>query len=250
MTATSKWTAFLLSACLPGAGQLAARSWTCLAWFAAAACLAAAFTHGGSAGGGGSMVMQVAGGVLLCLLSAEHAKRLLERGQGSTSNVVRTRLNRSAARGRTVSIAMSLEVARSAEQLWRMVSDLPQFLTIDPFHERVTLMRERPAVGVDLTLWHNAFGLRFLRFGRIIAWQENSGYAFSDLSARGPQTGFPHVFTVQVEALPSASGAAARSRLTVRVDGRWTSSLVPVWAGRCWIWLVCREHLRLLRKGL
>ena len=31
-----KWTAFLLSACVPGAGQLAARSWTCLVWFAAA----------------------------------------------------------------------------------------------------------------------------------------------------------------------------------------------------------------------
>jgi hypothetical protein len=145
---------------------------------------------------------------------------------------------------------MSLTLTRSVERLWREISDLPRFLTIDPFHDRIVLMRERPAVGVDLTLWHNAIGVRFPRFGKILAWHEGAGYAFSDISARGPRIGFPHVFTVQIEPLTAQGGESPMSRLTIRVDGRWTSRYVPVWAGRIWIWFVCREHLRLLQKGL
>jgi hypothetical protein len=130
---------------------------------------------------------------------------------------------------------------------WRRVSDLPAFLTIDPFHERVVLMRDAPAAGVDLVLWHNAFGRRFARFGRILSWREGCGYTFSDLSPRGPRHGFPHVFAVAVDPLP---GRAEQSRLTIAVRGKWTSPLVPAAIGRWWIWLVCREHARLLRKGL
>ena len=89
MTRTSKWTAFLLSACVPGAGQLAARSWTCLAWFAAAGLVAAAFARAGQLVDGGSWLMplQMGAGVALCLLSAEHAKRLLEGDRRRNSRV-------------------------------------------------------------------------------------------------------------------------------------------------------------------
>ena len=138
----------------------------------------------------------------------------------------------------------SLTVAQSREQLWAQIRDLPRFLTIDPFHDQVTLMRDQPVVGVDLVLSHNAFGRRFLRFGKIIGWREGVGYTFSDLSARGPRVGFPHVFMVSIEPQDDVS------RLTIRVRGRWTSRLIPVWLGRQWIRLVCREHARLLRKGL
>jgi hypothetical protein len=164
-------------------------------------------------------------------------------------------------------VAISLSVAESPEQLWKQISDLPRFLTIDPFHDQVTLMRRPPAKGVDLVLSHNAFGRRFLRFGRIIAWQEGVGYTFSDLSSHGPRVGFPHVFMVRIEPLAKEPPGLSRrpsppphkfglrdepggSRLTIRVRGRWTSRLIPVWLGRRWIRLVCREHARLLRKGL
>jgi hypothetical protein len=101
---------------------------------------------------------------------------------------------------------------------------------------------------VDLLLSHNAFGRRFLRFGRIVAWHDGSGYTFSDMSGRGPRCGFPHVFAVKLS--PAGAGAATRTRLTIRVRGRWTSRLAPTWLGRTWVWLVCREHARLLRKAL
>ena len=251
-TATSKWTAFLLSACVPGAGQLAARSWTCLAWFIAAGLLVAAFTHAGQLMEGAAWILplQIGAGVALSLLSAEHAKRLLEKGRQRGSAVLKSRVECSGGKGRNLDILISLDVARSPEDLWNLVRDLPRFLTIDPFHDAVTLMRDRPAVGVDLVLSHNAFGRRFLRFGRIIGWQEGSGYTFSDLSSRGPRTGFPHVFMVKLEPLVDADQDRRRTRLTIRVRGRWTSRLVPVWFGRLWTRFVCLEHARLLCKGL
>ncbi len=267
-TRTSKWTAFLLSACVPGAGQLAARSWTCLAWFAAAGLLVAGWTYAGQMLEGSAawmLPLQIGVGMALCLLSAEHAKRLLEgRNKKGASRVIASSVCRAQSSGRKVDIEIVLDVVRSRDELWKLISDLPRFLTIDPFHDQVTLMRDQPAVGVDLVLSHNALGRRFLRFGKIIAWREGSGYTFSDLSPRGPKQGFPHVFMIDLQSLPANSSrhtpcaemsvhgvsGLLLTRLTIHVRGRWTSRLVPVWLGRLWIWLVCHEHARLLRKGI
>jgi|SRR5262249_12095951 len=99
-----------------------------------------------------------------------------------------------------------------------------------------------------------------LRFGRILVWDEGAGYTFSDLSRHGGQTGFPHVFFVAIEPLTGTAeearnelGSAAAqplARLTIRVRGKWTCRIVPLWLGRLWAWLVCREHARLLKKAL
>jgi hypothetical protein len=244
---TSKWTAFILSACVPGAGQLAAGSWTCVGWFLAAGVIVAA-------GQGtrswylpvSTQPLQILAGIGVALLSAEHAKRLLEpRGNA----VVRSCCCTCRAKKRSVDVLIALDVACSREDLWRTVGDLPRFLVLDPFHESITLMRGEPGVGVDLVLHHDSFGLRFSRFGRIIRWQPGYGYAFSDFSGRGPRTGFPHVFLVNLTPLVD-DGGCQRTRLTIRVRGRWTSRSIPLWLGRFWIRLVCREHARLLYKGL
>jgi hypothetical protein len=223
-----------------------------LPWFAVALCLAAAFTHFGHIAGDAARpsAVQVGAGIAVCLISAEHAKRLLEEGHGRRSRVVGAKVSCAGGWGRSVDISIELTVQQSADLLWQQVRDLPRFLTIDPFHDHIVVMRDAPAVGVDLVLSHNALGWRFLRFGRILAWREDAGYTFSDLSSRGPRTGFPHVFQVQVEPLAGPEGNPTMSRLMIHVRGRWTSRLVPVWMGRLWIRLVCLEHTRLLRKGL
>jgi hypothetical protein len=254
MTVPSKWTAFFLSAVVPGVGQLAARSWSCLAWFAATAVILSAFSFADQIAqdSGWLAALQVVVGLGLCLVSAEHAKRLLETRRQRRENIVTSaRVRCAGGSGRQVRADIQLTVARSAEELWEIVRDLPTFLTIDPFHESVTLMRDQPAVGVDVVLAHNAFGRRFFRFGRIVAWREKVRYTLSDLSARGPRVGFPHVFIVQIETLDgTVRDAAPNSQLTIRIRGRWTSRWIPTWIGRWWIALICHEHCRLLRKGL
>lgn len=250
---TSKWTAFLLSAFVPGAGQLAASSHTCWAWFAAAGMLAAGSMHLDRWFDRAAWLLPLkpAVGVMFCLLCAEHAKRLLERrSEQGWTKVVASSVSRAQSRGRKLDVQITLHVARSCTELWGLVCDLPRFLTIDPFHDQITIMRDRPQQGVDLVLSHNACGRRFLRFGKIIAWHEGSGYTFSDLSPRGSKHGFPHVFIVQLRPLVLPEERSPLTQLTIKVRGLWTSRLVPVWLGRLWVEIVCREHARLLRKGI
>jgi hypothetical protein len=240
-----KWTAFWLSMLIPGAGQLAARSRWSLPWLLATGILASVPFYWGDFEGA---VFYVAQGVLFCamgLCSAEHAKRLCEpcSSQQPSGSAWRVRC---ALSGRAILARVEGVAPIPAARLWDLAADLPRFLTIDPFHTRVILMRSRPAVGVDLVLLHNAFGLRFPRFGRILRWRPGKEYAFSDLSGCG-RGGFPHVFFVAVEPLASDPNA---SRLIITVRGKWASRWIPPLLGRWWVWYVSREHARLLRKAL
>ena len=249
-----KWTAFFLSLAVPGAGQLCAGSVSCLAWFLAAGLLASFWIVLDQGNWNAALICgQFVTLMLLGVCSAEHAKRLLEPAARPGRMGMRERVCKSSRRGRAIEIRIELDVPLSAAELWNRVAELPTFLTIDPFHERVVLMRDKPAAGVDLVLWHNGFGRRFARFGRILSWREGQGYMFSDLSPRGPRRGFPHVFCIAIEPIGDEDRlkpGLQRSRLIIAVRGKWTSHVVPVFVGRWWIWLVCREHARLLQKGL
>ncbi len=253
--ANEKWAAFLLSLVVPGAGQLAAGSVWCVPWFLAAALLAGVWHVTGTNLTGALWHAGQAGLlVVLGLVSAEHAKRLLERRRAaSDTRVLKSSLMYSSIRRSAVRLRLEVHVAEDADELWRRVSDLQSFLTIDPFHEKITLMRTEPAPGVHVVLWHNTFGRRSVRFGKILRWEEGRGYALSDLSQRGPHRDFPHVFFILVE--PMNAGAESvngqvRSRLTIDVRGKWTSRWIPAAVGLCWMRWVMREHARLLRKAL
>lgn len=230
-----KWTAFLLSLAVPGAGQLWARRWSCVAWFAAAAALSVLPLP---------LAGRVAALTVLGLCSAEHAKRGLEPARrGSTGTI--SRVTCGGMRGTAVDLRIDLDVPRPCGEVWRIVADLPGFLCIDPFHARVCVLGPRLEAGASLVLEHRAFGLTFLRFGRLLRWDEGRGYAFSDLSVRGPGRGFPHAFFVTVE-----RGEGARTWLRVRVRGRWTARWLPLGLGQLWLRYVCAEHARLLRAAL
>jgi hypothetical protein len=244
-----KWTAFASSLAIPGLGQFVAGNWSCLGWLAASIALFSLAQQLGL-----PPYLSCGGLIALGLVSAEHAKRLLERRSTVRSGLAsRVVVNR--ARGRGVSIRMEIDSTLSTTQMWRRVSDLSSFLTIDPFHEQVTPMRAEPRAGVDLALHHNVFGLRFVRFGRILSWQEGRSYAFSDLSRhdrpregrrhRGRRQGFPHVFFVEI--IPQGDD---RCQLVINVRGRWTSRLMPVVVARHWLRWVFVEHARLLMKAL
>ncbi|MBW3598491.1 MAG: SRPBCC family protein [Planctomycetes bacterium] len=246
-----KWTTFYLSLIAPGAGQLWAGSWWCVGWW---------LGWGGAVGVwswlvsyGSSEWWLIAGVQVVCFLaiavvSAGHAKRQAEVDHPWPATPgTRVRVTRAPPKRRCIEATIEADIAAPPDVVWRRASDLPRFLVIDTFHDRVTLMRPRPAAGVDLVLSHNAFGRRFLRFGRILKWEEGRKYAFSDLSPRGPRHGFPHVFFVSVEPL---SEEPITTRLTITVRGKWSSRWIPITLGRRWVWLVTRDHARLIRKAM
>src|SRR5262249_9789749 len=158
------------------------------------------------------------------------AKRCLEpRRSRDHTSCVRRRESCGSFRGSTVDLRIELEVTRSPVEVWEIIADLPRFACIDPFHSRIRVLGPALKPGVDLVLEHCAFGISFLRFGRLLSWREGHGYAFSDLSAHGPRRGFPHVFFVTLS--PGESGACKGTRLTVTVRGKWTARYVPLWVG-------------------
>ena len=246
-----------MSLVVPGSGQLYGGHWSSLAWFLGAgatiACISLLAPYIGQAG---AVSLRAVTMIFLSIVSAEHAKRLLEPRlstragrwwQNGNLSVTSVR-----AVGRGIDVRIEFRLNQSPAALWRVVSNLPNFLTIDPFHEQVIMMRKRPAVGVHLVLLHNAFGRRFCRYGKILSWRDGEQYAFSDLSRAGSSREFPHVFFVSVR---PAGGAPLHvkpnsSKLTIRVRGKWTSTWIPAIVGRWWVLLVCREHGRLLRKAL
>jgi hypothetical protein len=248
LAAGDKWTAFVLSLVVPGAGQLYARRWSCLAWFLTAALTAALTTWAAPALGVAAGWVRFPALVLLGVASAEHAKRCLElrapRRPGAAG--VSTCVSCGCGHGRAVDLRIDLEAPSPLAAVWAFVADFRRFACIDPFHERVVVLGPALRPGVQLVLEHCAFGVRFPRFGRLLRWDEGHGYAFSDLSARGPTRGFPHVFFVSV----TPAGGTEHTRLTVRVRGKWTARFVPLWAGRWWLRYVCKEHARLLRAAL
>ena len=224
-----------------------AGSTTALAWFTVAALATALFVPLESDSSNRWIYcLQVPLWFGLCLASAWHARRLLERpAPWRASRRSQASVKCRGGQGRAIKANIHIQTSTSAAELRRRVRDLENFLTIDPFHERITLMREVPAAGVDVVLHHDAFGRRFDRFGRILWWREGEGFAISDLSPRDPRRGFPHIFTYRIQAHDEHSAT-----LSVEITGRWTSRWIPTWLGRVWIKCVCRYHATLLAGAL
>lgn len=252
-----KWLAFWLSLWVPGAGQVYARHWTCGLWLS----VWLGYGWGTSellARFGDDRGLRFAtgvGGAMLALAGAEHAKRRLEKrarqpivadAAETTAPCSRDDTVRSA--GRRIRLRIDLPLNEPIARAWTRIADLPTFLTLDPFHEQVILLSRELRAGAELALNHNAFGIRFPRFGKLLRWRCEHGYSFSDLAAQRSWDIFPHVFHVDLTPKEKENGDACW--LTIRVCGRWDSRWIPAVAGRLWVRWVCYEHARLIRKGL
>ena len=165
-----------------------------------------------------------------------------------SGQVVRSRMDCAKQAWPSVRLSMELEVPVSKERLWEFVSDLGTFLVTDPYHRRMISMRKPLKPGDHLAIEHGLLGVSFFRFGRLLGWSEGNGYSFSDLSARGPRCGFPHIFEVAVET--DRESPRECSKLRIEVKGRWTARLVPIALRDWWLNFTCRRHLRLLHRKL
>jgi hypothetical protein len=127
----------------------------------------------------------------------------------------------------------TLEVPLAASKVWGQLRDFRRFARQDFFHAEIEIDGRPdgvPRAGSTLHLTHRFFLFRVRRVGRICRWAEGSGFAFSDLSPRGPRRGFPHTFSYRLEPLTDDA-----CRLHVRVSGLWTARWLP--RPLAWLWL-------------
>ncbi len=150
-------------------------------------------------------------------------------------------------RGDVILLRTEIEIEQPHAAVWEQVRDLPRFGTIDPLHRRILILGPRLEQGVEIAILHGLLGVSFYRYGRILQWDEGKGYAFSDLSVRGFNTGFPHVFFIEV--VPVRGVDEPLTRLTIRIQGRWTASWMPMWLRRIWLTAICTIHRWLLRRA-
>ncbi|MEX1016549.1 MAG: hypothetical protein WDZ31_07375 [Phycisphaeraceae bacterium] len=144
-----------------------------------------------------------------------------------------------------VRVGVDVALPVSAAWAWRRMQHLAWFATLDPFHERIHL-REKPArPGTPLAIEHRYAGMGLTRVGRILQWREGESYSFSDLSRRGRQAGFPHVYVYTVQ--PRGEAACC---VSVTVRGRWTLRVLPRWLVRAWLWWVMMQTGQRIRHAL
>jgi hypothetical protein len=146
-----------------------------------------------------------------------------------------------------------LDLPLSARTAWGRLRDFSRFASHDYFHAEVCIEGGAPRRGAALAIRHRFLAFGVDRVGRILRWREfdpadthPAGYSFSDLSARGPRRGFPHVFTYS---LRPAGRKDDRCRLEIAVRGRWTAP-VPRWAAKLWLWWVFAHVVLSVRNSL
>lgn len=152
----------------------------------------------------------------------------------------------------------TVRLPASAQRVWQHMTRFQKFVGTDPYHTRITDADGRrldtlPPRGTRLLIGHGLGWTWFERVGTMLYVREGRGFAFSDLSSRGCNAGFPHVYAYTVE--PCGEGVCV---LRLRVRGRWSArwmprGLVVLWLG--WVvfqaqWLLRARLLLALRRNL
>jgi hypothetical protein len=147
-------------------------------------------------------------------------------------------------RGRVECFAR-LELPLSAGRAWGQLRDFRTFAAQDFFHTGVRVRGDVPRAGAAIEIPHQFGPFRVTRVGRILSWEEGSGYSFSDLSRRRPRAAFPHAYRYEVNSLD-----AARCCLDVSIRGRWTLRILPRWLVRLWLAWVFSHIVRSVENRL
>jgi hypothetical protein len=149
----------------------------------------------------------------------------------------------SVSRSRRVNCEASLALPMSARQVWGQLRDFHRYASHDHFHAGIAVEGGVPRAGAALAIAHRYGPFRVRRVGRILRWREGDGFAFSDLSTRGPRAGFPHVLAIRVSDAPTGCV------VNIRVTGRWTAP-TPRWMAPVWLWWVMVSITQRTRNDL
>ena len=144
---------------------------------------------------------------------------------------------------RRVECEVRIALPMTSRQAWGQLRDFHRYASHDHFHAGIAIAGQTPKAGAALRIDHRYGPFRVRRVGRILAWREGEGYAFSDLSRRGPRRGFPHVMAIRVR--DSAGGC----ELAIRVTGLWTAR-TPRWVAKGWLAWVMASIAQGVRNDL
>ena len=133
-------------------------------------------------------------------------------------------------RGWRVTCRAHFELPVSLPVAWGQLRDFRRFAAQDFFHTAVRVASPGVRAGAALEIDHRFGPFRTTRVGRILCWRENEGYSFSDLSANGPRSAFPHTYRYRLR--PVSPG---RCTVEITVAGRWTTTRVPRPLVRLWL---------------
>lgn len=138
-----------------------------------------------------------------------------------------------------------IELPVSAAVAWGQLRDFRRFAAQDFFHAAVRVDSGGVRRGAALEIDHRFGSLATTRVGRILQWEEQVGYSFSDLSRAGPRRGFPHVYRYRVR-----PGGPSRCVVDVTVAGLWTLPVVPRWVVKLWLAWVFSHIVRSVESTL
>lgn len=123
----------------------------------------------------------------------------------------------------------TIPLALSIGSAWGQLRDFRRYASHDYFHAAIHVSGI-PRQGAHLRLLHRYGCFHVERIGRILRWREGEGFAFSDLSHRGPRSGFPHMLSLRLEPMGDN-----RSLLHIAVRGQWTTRWIPIVVRRLWL---------------
>lgn len=129
----------------------------------------------------------------------------------------------------------------SANEAWAVMQDLSRFISADPYHTRMTdehghKLDHIPPRGTKIRTGHGISVTFFDRVGTMTRVVPNQTIAFTDLSKRGPNVGFPHVY--KYELIPLSEH---RCELKLTARGRWSARWMPRGLVHAWLWWVMAQ---------
>jgi hypothetical protein len=132
-----------------------------------------------------------------------------------------------------VDCSATIRLNLPAASVWGQLRDFRRYASQEYFHRDIRVAGGVVRQGARLRMLHAFAGISAERTGRILRWREGEGFTFSDLSLKGPHSGFPHVLSLRIESVD-----ADVSVVHVCVRGRWTARWIPAFARRIWLFWV------------
>lgn len=140
-----------------------------------------------------------------------------------------------------VSCVCRIDLPDSSDAVWQRLTPWTISSTWDPFHRRMIELDGADQIGGRIIIDHRFGPICLARTGHLLRLRPQQGFSFSDLSLKDNQKGFPH--TYKYDLAPTTTGG---TRLTVRVQGKWTlrigRPLVMLWL--YWVMLQLRQKLK------